>query len=397
MYYLSRIVAAIAMVAMSIAAWFSIRLAQADAEFHRGTPESVARAVEIMPRNTEYLSLRALQLDYDGADSTQLLRRIATLAPLSSAPRIRLGLAAETRGDLDSAETWLLDAARIDRQFEPRWTLANYSFRRGSEQTLWRDKFWWREKFWKWMRDALQVSYGDRAPAFDLCWRESDDAEEILTRGIPASHEVRAAYLAYLLTGRRLSAALPVALQLASAGEPGYASLFYWASDAFLDAQDGTSARTLWRAIGYPLPEGIAAGDLVASASGHGFDWRMPDVPGVDHLNLDSPPVYRISLNGSEPESCELLRRFVSLHTHTRYVLHWESRTQNVAFPSGIEWRIAGQTVGLASSAGWRSGELTFAAPGDLALLVLAYQRPSGQPRTEGSVELRQVTIVEAK
>ena len=96
MYYLSRIVAAIAMVAMSIAAWFSIRLAQADAEFHRGTPESVARAVEIMPRNTEYLSLRALQLDYDGTDSTQLLRRVATLAPLSSAPRIRLGLAAET-------------------------------------------------------------------------------------------------------------------------------------------------------------------------------------------------------------------------------------------------------------------------------------------------------------
>ncbi len=167
------------------------------------------RAIEIMPRNTEYLALRALELDYDGADSMPVLKRIASLNPLASAPRIQLGLAAEIHGDPDSAERWLLDAARVDRQFEPRWTLANFYLRRENPA-----------EFWKWMRLALQVSYGDRRPAFDLCWRMSEDPREILTRAIPERHEVLAAYLAYLLEEHRLPAAAAVALKLAAAGDP---------------------------------------------------------------------------------------------------------------------------------------------------------------------------------
>ena len=71
----------------------------ADAAFRKHTPEGVARALEILPDHGSYLLLRALQLDYDGVDSTALLERAARVNPLSSAPRIRLGLAAETRGD----------------------------------------------------------------------------------------------------------------------------------------------------------------------------------------------------------------------------------------------------------------------------------------------------------
>ena len=39
------------------------------------------------------------------------------------------GLAAETRGDAALAEKWLQEAATVDRQYEPRWTLANFYFR----------------------------------------------------------------------------------------------------------------------------------------------------------------------------------------------------------------------------------------------------------------------------
>jgi hypothetical protein len=65
-----RIIGAVALAVLGVAVWFSIVLARADAYFRQATPESVQRAVEIAPRNTEYLALRALQLDYDGADST---------------------------------------------------------------------------------------------------------------------------------------------------------------------------------------------------------------------------------------------------------------------------------------------------------------------------------------
>ena len=193
MYYAAGI---LSLMGLAAAAWFSILLARADREFRKGTPEGVARAVELTPRNTAYLSRRALQIEYDGGDARPMLERMAALNPTASAPRIRLGLDAEIRGDFETAQRWLLDAARVDRQFEPAWTLANFYFRQQRTQ-----------EFWAWMRTALEVSYGDRRPAFDLCWNVTSDGQEILSRAIPDRREVVSAYLSYLLQEHRLSEA----------------------------------------------------------------------------------------------------------------------------------------------------------------------------------------------
>jgi hypothetical protein len=368
MYYVSRIAGVIAVAALAGAGWFSVRLAQADALFRRQTPESVAAAVDTMPWNTGYLAFRALQIDYDAQDSTPLLERIAKLNPLASAPRIRLGLAAEIRGDLFTAEKWLLDAAQVDRQFEPRWTLANYYFRRGDS-----------DQFWKWMRLALEGSYGDRTPAFDLCWRMTGDPREILSRAIPERHDVIAAYLAYLLGSHRLAAALPVSLQLAAMAARGDQALLLAACDAFLDARDAASARACWRAVRYD------------------FDWRLIEVPGVSHISLDASSGRRVVFNGRQPESKELLHKIFDLQPEERYTLRWEARTQGLGADSGIEWRISGQRAPLPSDENWRIGELVFAAHGDLQDLVLFYHRPTGQPRAEGYVEIRGVSVGEVK
>ena len=207
-YYVSRVVTVAALLILMAAAFYSVRLAMADAAFRKQTPEGVARALEIVPDRANYLLLRALQLEYDGADSTALLERAARVNPLSSEPRIRLGLAAETRGDFGKAETWLLDAAHVDRQFEPRWTLANFYFRR---------ERW--DEFWRWMRAALEMSYGDRRLAFDLCWRVSQDSSVVLSRAIPEEHDVLAAYLSYVME-QHGEAVAPVA-KAGSAGESG--------------------------------------------------------------------------------------------------------------------------------------------------------------------------------
>ena len=151
-------------------------------------PRKIARAIELEPENGEYLAALALQAEYSGQDSTPLLEEIARLNPRASAPRIRLGLAAELRGDVNQAERWLQEAFSVDRQFETRWTLANFYFRQGRT-----------DEFWTWMRSALEMSYGDRVAAFDLCWQASSDEAEILNRAIPDRREVVASYLAYVL------------------------------------------------------------------------------------------------------------------------------------------------------------------------------------------------------
>ncbi len=385
MYYVSRIAGGIALAAIGIAVWFSIVLARADWYFRAATPERVARAVEIAPRNTEYLALRALQLDYDGADSRAITRKIAALNPLSSAPRIRLGLAAEMLGDAASAERWLLDAARVDHQYEPRWTLANFYFRAEN-----------REEFWKWMRAALEVSYGDRTPPFDLCWRVSSNAEEILRRAIPDRHEVIGAYLAYLSQTNRLSAMEAVARKLAEYHDASDLPLLFGACDQLLAAHD-PAALDVWTMTGQRAPAGIFNGDFASAPLNHGFDWRLADSPGVTHVNLTMPPGHRIALNGQQAESRSLLQQILRTAAGKRYTLRWEARTSGIRAPSGLEWRAGADAGRVVPSPDWTAGELTIEAAGAFTLLELVYQRPTGESRAEGTIELRNVQLTEVQ
>jgi hypothetical protein len=117
---------------------------------------------------------------------------------------------------------------------------------------------------------------------------------------------------------------------------------------------------------------------------GQGFDWRRIDSPGVVHLEIDQPrPMHRISFNGSQPESCELLKRVLKLDPGRRYTLEWQSQP---AF-SGVEWRIGSERAPL------KNGSLEFTASSDLMTLALVYQRPKGEVRREGSLEVWGVAI----
>jgi hypothetical protein len=371
MYYAFRIIVA---VALAMASFISVRRAWADSEFRRGTPKSIAHAVDMAPSNAEYLLFRALQLDYDGADPTPLLERAAALNPMSSTPRIRLGLATEIRGENASAEKWLLEAARVDHQFEPRWTLANFYFRR--------ENF---PEFWKWLRAAVEVSYGDRRPAFDLAWRASSQAAEI-ARAIPDRHEVISAYLSYLFDTHRTEAAARFALKLASFHDPADRPLLYGACDEFIRANLADAARDLWRSL-FGDHSGVFAGNFEAPRIGHGFDWRTPELGGVVQLDLDHPSRRRISFDARQPESCELLRQTLLLQPGRRYTLHWESRLNGLTSPTGIEWRVAGARAPIESNA------VSFTAPARLIELTLNYDRPRGEARGEGSVELWGITL----
>ena len=277
-------------------------------------------------------------------------------------------------GDLAGAEKWLLEAARIDRQFEPRWTLANFYFRRENNG-----------EFWKWMRAELEISYGDRRPAFDLCWRMSAEANEILARAIPGRREVLAAYLGWLLETHRPRAAAPVALKLAAAGDAADRPLLLAGDDALIEANDVASSLELWKLMGFAAPGGVYRGSFEGPAVGAGLDWRWQEIPGVVHSAINQPrTMHRISLSGRQPESCELLRQVLALRGGARYRLSWNAGLARVESAAGIEWSVADQRVPVGNG----HGEMDFPAPSELVILKLIYQRPSGQPRAEGDVEL---------
>ena len=381
MYYARRIFAAAALLVLALAAVYSVRLALADAAFRRHTPQSVARALQILPDHAGYLLFRAQQMDYDGENSTALLEHAARVNPLSSTPRIQLGLAAEARGDFLEAEKWLLDAARVDRQFEARWTLANFYFRRER-----------RSEFWKWMRAALEVSYGDRTLAFDLCWRMTQNADEVLTQAIPERREVLAPYLYYVMD-RRHAAVSAAALKLAQLHDESDVAELETACDLLIDAGKLVEARELWHRMGHSQSGLIANSDFATEPSGHGFDWRPSWAAGLAYVPL--PRSYRIVFSGKQPESTELLRQFAAIQPGKAYSFRWEARTWGFASPSGIEWTAGLSHAALEPAQDWRAGSMDFKAEAAIVPITLAYHRPTGQARAEGSIEIRAVSLVE--
>ena len=383
MYYVQRSVIVLVLFGIAVAAWRSGTLARADAAFRERTPAAIARAIELTPDNTQYLTTLALQAEYSGQDPAPLLEESAALSPRSSAPRIRLGLIAEMHGDTAAAERWLLEAFSVDRQFETRWALANFYFRQSRT-----------EEFWKWMRSALEMSYGDRRAAFDLCWQMTADANEILTRAIPEKREVIAAYLSYLLNHHRESAVAEVADRLAKLRTADDMPLLYAASDALLEDGQTHAAADLWQALANPPPIGVTHPNFEEPRIGHGFDWRIAETPGVTYLPLDALAGHRIRFNGQQPESSELLRQVVGgLRAGTTYSLRWDARTQGMASPTGLEWRIAASAGEITASEDWAAGKMAFTPATDPAVLVLSYRRPQGQVRTDGWVDLRGVVI----
>ena len=371
-----RIVSVLALLALVAAAAWSVILARADAAFRAGTPEGVEQAIAQMPGNAAYLAFGALQADYDSRDSTLTLERIARLNPTVSAPRIRLGLAAEQHGDLAAAEHWLREAYAVDHQFEPRWTLANFYLRQRRA-----------DDFWMWIRSALEVSYGDRRPAFDLCWHMSTDATEILARAIPNRDAVASDYLSYLLERKH-----PEALA-AAAKNVRDQNLLLAVTDVLLENSRYADVVEVWRQLGRNAPTGVTAPNFEEPQTGHGFDWRLVHSEGVTHLTLESGRGHRIRLSGKQPENTELLRQMVGgLRPGQNYELSARFSGDGGHEGAGLEWRIAGEEWVPSQ---WDTGpeKMIFRAPAETAALVLAYRRLYGTVREAGTFDVHDVRI----
>ncbi len=366
----------LSILALALALYWSCRLALADWLFRANTPASVARATALDPENASYHAWLAEIQEHDGRDPTAELEIAAKLNPSDSAVRIRLGLRAESQGDFIHAEKYLLEAARIDKLFAPRWTLANYYVRIDDS-----------DRFWPWARQALEMGYGDLSPLFQLCWRVSKQPHIL-----PRQHSVLGQYLSFLMAQDHLEAASPVAERFLDQAKPADVGVVLNYCDRLIERRSITPAVNLWNTLCAhklvpftPLDpvRGLALtnGNFQFVPLQQGFDWRTTQEPEISVTRAQSPPELRFRLSGKQPEHCELLSQFVPLAAGRRYTFRFEYKTTI----SGLFWG------GLMLAADdWKRQEVTLSAPGKLALL---YDRPLGSTRAEGEIWLRNTSI----
>jgi tetratricopeptide (TPR) repeat protein len=393
-----RFIALVALATLGTAAVWTLRLAYADRLFHTGLSAAVVRARELAPGNATYFKEAG---DYS---ERPVLEAAVALDPFYSHGWIELGLGAELAGDTARAERLLLDAARVDKTYEPRWTLASFYFRRGE-----------REGLWRWAKKALEISYQDQTPLFQLCWRMSSDPAEILSGAIPRQPRILAQYLSFLMQREDLDAAEAVGDLLApQAGEAETPVLLYYC-DRLLQKGRERPALRVWNTLclrrridRQPLEPGsgvsLTNGEFSAAPLETAFDWRLAHADGIA-LVVPAGPAggLRASFSSKQPEAVRVLEQVLPVLPSRRYRLRFSYRTEGVAPGSGLRWEIARLTGGAEWSAGsadlsgenWKQEELDFTTPPDMGSgrLALNYRRALGTTRIEGAVWLRKVSL----
>jgi hypothetical protein len=289
----------------------------------------------------------------------------------------------------------------VDRQFLPRWTLANYYFRRGNVNM-----------FWHWTREASAMVYGDARPVFRLCARVAEDGN-LIDRLPIRNPEVRAAYLAYLLEQNRVDLIGPAVQRLLEENRENDVPLLLTACDRFLDVRRVDGAAGIWNRqaaagrLPFPTPAGageqfIVNGSFLAPPASRGFDWRLPAVEGISASREERPPGLRITFSGREPEDCEALAQLVPLRMRTAYDLSFGYRTREIPRGVGLGWRITDASSGAIlkegpslASESEGEGRLSFETPGECSLvrLALRYRRTPGTTRLEGYLVLRNLEL----
>jgi hypothetical protein len=374
------------------ASYWSVRLAFADFFYRRNTIPSLTTAVGLASGDAEYQALLSEHLEGVGADPDSGFLRAAALSPMDSRYWIRLGFSAESKGNYESAEKYLLRAASVNRKFDPAWALMNFYFRRGDAK-----------QFWIWADKAMAVSYGDATAVYRLFWDMSDDAQFIRSH-VPSKPSQLMSYLSFVMVQHKPEAAAGAAHDLALIADSNQLGvLLHYCGEASLS--DTASALDVWnvlctRRLLPVAPIDPANRSLIADPTfklwppREGFGWHIDLQDEVLFAQPDDSQGLHIRLSGKQPDESVLLDTLLLTFPGRHYRLLFEVNCDAGANTEGISWsvldsgRLSAQTS-LYSARG--SSPLEFQADMSPARLLLTYKRPLGSLRAQGGFTIRSV------
>jgi len=362
--------------------WSSWKFARADSLFQTDTEESVSAAIHLVPDGWEYY-MRLAQFDRE--HTRQLLTTALHLNRYDAQADIELGLQYEAEGDFPRAERLLLDAYDVDHTYLPRWSLANYYFRRDNMPA-----------FWVWARSAANMPAVEVGPLFELCWRVSPDPEQIAGEILNQKPELIRQYIGFLLAKDQLNAVANVAPHLVRYGDPeSDLPQLLSVVNRLVALNDAVAANALWHLLieqhwvvadtGMPNNADFVRDPLPVS-----FDWSLPEYPGLHSWPGSSG--LETEFTGNQPEDCTVAEQTVAL-APGNYTMTYSYRTTDIPPATGIRWQImdAKSNNVLADSSDLSSDELqhsalAFSVPSGTSLLRLrlSYRRTLGTPRISG-------------
>ena len=371
--------------------WSSLDLARADYLFKQDTEAPIRSAIRLVPDAWEYY-MRLAQ--FDRAHARELLITSLRLNRYDAQANIELGLQYEADGDFGRAEKQLLEAYEVDHTYLPRWSLANYYFRRDNIQA-----------FWQWARSAAAMPADDIGSLFALCWRVAPDPDKITSEILNDKPEMIRQYVGFLLSKDQADAVASVAPHLLRTGDPeSDRPLLFAVLNRLVVLNDAAAATRLWRLL---IEQHWAIADIFVPNNATfqreplpvSFDWTLPAYQGLH--SWPGPSGLQTEFTGSEPEDCTIAEQAVALASGN-YAMSYAYRTSDIPPATGIRWQVldAKSNAVLAESPDLSSDDLKHSAfgfavpPGDSLLRVrLIYRRELGTTRIAGTLDVQSTQI----
>jgi hypothetical protein len=397
-----RFLCLLTLAASALGVYWSVRLGRADWLAGQATVPAASRSIELAPGISVYLRHAAEIRESEGLSASGLRERSAQINPLDSGNWIHLGLRSEMEGRNGDAEREFLQAFEVDRQFEPRWALANFYFRQGNAK-----------RSLEWARKALEFGGGDLTAVFQLCWTVSGNAAEILDIAIPPRVEVLAQYLQFLDGSGRVAEASEVSQALLPLASSDQVPILIAHCSRSLEAGQTEAAMRVWNGL---VGRGLIAGERVEpeggsssvdtgfqrEMTGQGFEWGVQRADGVAVERLPDRHGVRIVFSRNEPEHYTILGQWIALASGKNYRFRVTYAASGMD-AAGLKWVIySPQTKAALMSAvvmKETSESHTIAARfmsptgTQLARLELRYDREPGTVRPEGSIVFSHLTL----
>jgi tetratricopeptide (TPR) repeat protein len=397
----------------------SVVSARADWLRSNSTEIKIEEAIRLDPLNAHGYAIQAELLERAGQlrDAEQCWRKALQRNPGDAEAWVRSSLLAEQRGVVSEAERYLLQAAKVDRTWLPRWSLVNFYARHGRTQELYETS-----------RLALERASQDVGALFPIL-QESGATPGFILGLLPKNRDVVSAWLTFLLQPpaqqiglEQGAATLATLIPQTPPGWPG-ADVVLWPNrsypageqeislllsvvDRLLERAKGVEAVRLWNLLIdrriVPGTRWTAATPLMNNrfrfATLGGLNWRFSE---VDTMLAAESGELLIRLDGHQPESIELLKQRAYIPPGPPYRLKVESRTDGLADDNSLQWQIldpAGQSIAtmpMHPSENWSlmSANLAASTAGRIVNVMLTCKRPLGFVRAQGTLRFRLVSL----
>ncbi|HXH50086.1 MAG TPA: tetratricopeptide repeat protein [Terriglobia bacterium] len=370
----------------------------ADRAGHTLTIDSLRMATRLDPGNSTYHVQLGRLYQYSitepkPAEAIQQFQQAVRANPYDPQAWINLAAAHEFRGDPSSAEEDLRHASTLAPNLPQfQWTIGNYFLLHGNT-----------EEAFQHLKVVLAGSRQYDRTVFNVAWKASGNAEQILQKLIPNSLPAEFSYLNYLTTEQRFSAAEAVWKRIAATPEtfnPHEASGYI---DALIKTGQVDAAYQVWTGLqgkgmirtspGGPNQNLITNGNFEDPLLNMGFGWRIQDVAGV-YAGLDTATFHSpghslfVQFTGKQNLNYHQLFQFVRVTRNHAYELVAFMKTQDITSDSGPRLEVVDAydpqaldefTPGMTgTSGGWNPLSMRFkTGPKTQILLVLLVRPPS--------------------